>query len=104
MENFTPIRTLKNKKKANKFLIIGNLFLVVLIAVIGFTYYSNVLLTTQQKAVQPGGCMCKDANGNTAGAGECSGSNCSCTPPLSVKNNRCGETTGGGSSETQTTQ
>ena len=50
MENFTPLRKSANKKKINKFLVIGNLFLVILISVIGFAYYNNTLLTTQQKA------------------------------------------------------
>jgi len=50
MDNFTPLRKSANKKKLNKFLVIGNLFLVVLIAVIGFSYYNNTLLTSQQKA------------------------------------------------------
>ncbi|MCR4276698.1 MAG: hypothetical protein NUV87_01065 [Candidatus Roizmanbacteria bacterium] len=64
MDNFTPLKT-KNKKKINKFLVIGNLFLVVLIAVIGFYYYNNTLLTTQQKAAFdcdasiPGDCKAK---------------------------------------------
>ena len=50
MENFTPLRKSANKKKINKFLVIGNLFLEILISVIGFAYYNNTLLTTQQKA------------------------------------------------------
>lgn len=50
MENFTPLRKSANRKKINKFLVIGNMFLVVLIAVIGFTFYNKTLVTTQQKA------------------------------------------------------
>jgi hypothetical protein len=51
MDNFTPLKiTGKNKKKVNKFLIFGNLFLVVLVALVGYFYYNGVLLTTQQKA------------------------------------------------------
>lgn len=50
MGNFTPLKTGKQNKKINKFLIFGNLFLVVLIAIVGIFYYNNTLLTTQQQA------------------------------------------------------
>jgi len=49
MDNFTPLKTEKGKK-ANKFLIFGNLFLVVIIAVVGVLYYNKTLITTKQKA------------------------------------------------------
>lgn len=50
MDSFTPLKTKNKKKKANKFLIIGNLLLAVIVAGIGFFYYNNTLITTQQKA------------------------------------------------------
>lgn len=49
-KNFTPLKNFKPKKKINKWLLYGNLALVVLVAVIGAVYYNNVLITTQQKA------------------------------------------------------
>lgn len=53
MSNFTPLQKPGSKsKKFNKFLVTGNLLLAVLIAVIGFSYYNNILLTTQQKAAK----------------------------------------------------
>jgi len=55
MTNFTPLQKFGNKtKKFNKFLIIGNLLLVVLVSVTGLVYYNKTLLTTQQKAAKPG--------------------------------------------------
>ena len=36
MNNFTPLKTKNKKKKANKFLIIGNLLLVIIVAGVGF--------------------------------------------------------------------
>lgn len=51
MDNFTPLKPAeKKKKKFNKFLIFGNLFLIVLVAVIGIVYYNRTLVTTQRKA------------------------------------------------------
>lgn len=51
MSNFTPLQKPGSKtKKFNKFLIIGNLLLVVLVSITGLVYYNKTLLTTQQKA------------------------------------------------------
>ncbi|MFA6390598.1 MAG: hypothetical protein WCX78_02555 [Patescibacteria group bacterium] len=53
MDNFTPLKPIeKKKKKFNKFLIFGNLFLVILVAAIGIFYYNQKLQTTQQKAYE----------------------------------------------------
>lgn len=53
MDNFTPLKPVeKKKRKFSKFFIFGNLFLVVLVAVIGIFYYNRVLLPTKQKAVE----------------------------------------------------
>ena len=51
MDNFTPLKVEKKKRKINKFLIFGNLFLVVLVAAIGIFYYNQTLITTKQKAI-----------------------------------------------------
>lgn len=57
MENFTPLKPIeKKKRKVNKFLIFGNLFLVILVAAIGIFYYNETLLTTQQKAYEHKSC------------------------------------------------
>lgn len=53
MDNFTPIKTVKEKKKINRFLIIGNLLLAVFVAVVGLVYYNSTLITTQQQAKSP---------------------------------------------------
>ncbi len=51
MGNFTPLKPIeKKKRKINKFLIFGNLFLVILVALIGIFYYNQTLQTTEQKA------------------------------------------------------
>ena len=51
MSNFTPLQKPGTKtKKFNKFLIVGNLLLVVLVSITGFVYYNKTLITTQQKA------------------------------------------------------
>jgi len=50
MDNFTPLKKSKEKKKINKLLIFGNLFLAVFVAVVGILYYNGALITTQQKA------------------------------------------------------
>lgn len=103
MSNFTPLQKPGTKtRKFNKFLIIGNLSLVVLIAIIGFTFYNKTLITTQQKAVAPGACACNDSNGNAVG-GSCSGGSCDCGP-LEVRNDRCSETSGNGEPEDQNNQ
>ncbi len=52
MDNFTPLKVEKKKRKINKFLIFGNLFLVVLVAAIGIFYYNQTLITTKQKALE----------------------------------------------------
>ncbi len=93
MDNFTPLK-IKSKKNFKKILIFGNLILVVLIAVIGVVYYNRTLLTTQQKAVAPGACVCNDSKGKAV-PGSCSGGSCDCGA-LEVRNDRCGETSGGG--------
>lgn len=54
MDNFTPLKVEKKKRKINKFLIFGNLFLVVLVAAIGIFYYNQTLITTKQKALESG--------------------------------------------------
>lgn len=54
MDNFTPLKAEKKKRKINKFLIFGNLFLVILVAVIGVIYYNKILITTRQKALESG--------------------------------------------------
>lgn len=54
MDNFTPLKVEKKKRKINKFLIFGNLFLVVLVAAIGIFYYNNVLISQKQKALESG--------------------------------------------------
>ncbi|MFA6532466.1 MAG: hypothetical protein WCT22_00535 [Patescibacteria group bacterium] len=41
MDNFTPLKVEKKKRKFNKFLIFGNLFLVVLVALVGIFYYNK---------------------------------------------------------------
>ncbi|MCX7955839.1 MAG: hypothetical protein N2593_01880 [Patescibacteria group bacterium] len=100
MSNFTPLKFekgkgVKSKDKnifSKKFFLIGNLILVVLIAIIGGVYYYNNLISTKQRAVGPGECMCKDNKGNPAGLGTCNGKECKCPAGLSVRNNRCGET------------
>ncbi|MBI5127179.1 hypothetical protein HZA76_01860 [Candidatus Roizmanbacteria bacterium] len=98
MNNFTPLK-IKNKKNFKKILIFGNLILVVLVAVIGIVYYNRTLQTTQQKAVAPGACVCNDSRGNAVG-GSCSGGSCDCGN-LEVRNDRCGETSGGGQPDQQ---
>lgn len=52
MDNFTPLKTEK-KKKANKFLIIGNMFLVVALIFITSFFLKDKLISTQQKAIVP---------------------------------------------------
>ena len=52
MDNFTPLKT-KKKKKANKFLIIGNIFLVVALIFITNFFLKDKLISTQQKAAAP---------------------------------------------------
>lgn len=53
MENFTPVPVVeKKKKKINKFLVFGNLFLVILVALIGVLYYNKTLISTQKKAFE----------------------------------------------------
>lgn len=47
IKNYTP---LKNFKPIKKWLIYGNIFLVIIVAVIGAVYYDNILITTKQKA------------------------------------------------------
>ena len=49
MDNFTPLK-LGKKEKVNKFLIIGNFILVVIIGVIGIFFYNKTLITTEEKA------------------------------------------------------
>ena len=52
MDNFTPLKTEK-KKKTNKFLIIGNIFLVVTLIFITNFFLKDKLISTQQKAAAP---------------------------------------------------
>lgn len=52
MDNFTPLKT-KKKKKANKFLIIGNIFLVVALIFITNFFLKDSSISTQQKAAAP---------------------------------------------------
>ena len=64
--NFTPLKTEKPKKKINKLLIFGNLFLVILVAIIGVVYYNQTLITTRERADERDGyrseskCTCVD--------------------------------------------
>lgn len=78
MENFTPLKPAeKKKRKFNKFLIFGNLFLVILVAAIGIFYYNKTLIPIQQKANPV---WCEDVTwDNTALGGcqnVCEGTNC----------------------------
>jgi len=50
MSNFTPL-TDTNKKKINKFFLIANLFLILLISIIGFVYYNQTLQPTKPGAI-----------------------------------------------------
>ena len=53
MDNFTPLKTAEKKKKTSKFLIFGNIFLLlVLVLVTGF-YLKDKFISTQQKASGP---------------------------------------------------
>lgn len=52
MDNFTPLKT-KKKKKANKFLIIGNIFLVAALIFITNFFLKDNSISTQQKAAAP---------------------------------------------------
>lgn len=49
ISNFTPLKNFK-PKKIKKWLIFGNIVLVILVAVIGAVYYNSTLISTQQKA------------------------------------------------------
>jgi hypothetical protein len=78
MNNFTPLKPAeKKKRKFNKFLIFGNLFLVILVAAIGFFYYNKTLIPIKQKANPV---WCEDVTwDNTALGGcqnVCEGTNC----------------------------
>jgi hypothetical protein len=72
MSNFTPL-TNTNKKKINKFFLIANLFLILLISIIGFVYYNQTLQPTKPGAAQR---KCSDIDNQT----EC---NASCSPKKS---------------------
>jgi hypothetical protein len=72
MSNFTPL-TDTNKKKINKFFLIANLFLILLISIIGFVYYNQTLQPTKPGAAQR---KCSDIDNQT----EC---NASCSPTKS---------------------
>lgn len=92
MANYTP---LKVKKRGNFFLLANMLLVLIIVGVTGF-YLKDKLITTEQKAVAPGACMCaSDKTGNNVG-GSCSGSSCVCPSGSHEKNNRCGESSGGG--------
>jgi hypothetical protein len=72
MSNFTPL-TDTNKKKINKFFLIANLFLILLISIVGFVYYNQTLQPTKPGAAQR---SCRDINNQK----EC---NASCSPTKS---------------------
>lgn len=98
MSNYTPLNI---KKKKGNFFLVANIFLMILVVGATGFYLRNRLITTEQKAIAPGACQCaSDATGNNVGGCSCSGSNASCPAGSHVKNNRCGETSGGGG-ETQ---
>ncbi|MFA6532467.1 MAG: hypothetical protein WCT22_00540 [Patescibacteria group bacterium] len=71
MDNFTPLKPVeKKKKKLNKFLVFGNLFLVIVIAVAGIIFYNKQLQTTQQKAYEHK--QCSDYGSPSECNGNCS--------------------------------
>jgi len=52
MDNFTPLKT-KKKKRVSKFLIIGNIFLVMALIFMTNFLLKDKLISTQQKAAAP---------------------------------------------------
>ncbi len=52
MDNFTPLKTEK-RKQTNKFLIIGNIFLIAVLIFISNFFLKDKLIPTQQQAVVP---------------------------------------------------
>jgi len=47
VDNFTPLKTEKKKRKVSKFFIFGNLLLVIIVALIGFFYYNQQKLISR---------------------------------------------------------
>ncbi|MBI5122266.1 hypothetical protein HZA75_00245 [Candidatus Roizmanbacteria bacterium] len=52
MDNFTPLKT-KKKERANKFLIVGNIFLVMALIFMTNFFLKDKLISTQEKAAVP---------------------------------------------------
>lgn len=101
MNNFTPLKIPGSKKRNfNKFLIIGNLFLIVFVAFVGFFYYNKTLIQTKPQAVGPGACNCSDSHGNPSPGSCLLNGSCDCGG-LKERGNRCTEKAKGGADNQQ---